>query len=152
MIIPPNDCLLQIKDYLLVDPMVERGCLVTSDYQIIPFENIAAYPAALIKMGPEDFGVMADLVRDNRLLGWAHSHPCWLPYPSFIDINMHQLPVQMIIYSITDDSFGIYTTDEIIAMEEYYIELASEPKNIEPTLWKPKVLQLHSNKELIKCI
>ena len=152
MIIPPNECLLQIKDYLLVDPEVERGCLVTTDYQIIPFENTAVFQAALIRMGPQDFGVMADLVRQNLLLGWAHSHPCWFPYPSLIDIMMHQLPVQMIIYSITDDSFGIYTTDEIIDLEQHYYDIAADRENELPELWKPKVMKLHETKELIKCI
>jgi proteasome lid subunit RPN8/RPN11 len=149
MDIPSDDCLQEIKDYLLVDPTVERGCLVTKDGRVIPFQNTALNQTALIRMGPDDFGIMVDLVNRGELLGWAHSHPHWMPYPSFIDIKMHQLPVQMIIYSITDDSFGIYTTEEIMAMESAYDQISPNLEIISPELWKPQVAQLYRNKELI---
>ena len=140
----PDTTLLEIKEYLLEDATVERGCLITKKFEIISFKNIAKFPLARIQMGQEDFGVMADLVMNDNLFGWAHSHPKWSPYPSMTDLNMHPFPMTMVIYSVPEDRFGIYSHEEVETLNRTYSMLSYEDPN-----WKNKVTQILEQKELI---
>ncbi len=127
---------------MLIDPKVERGCLITTNFSIIPFENIAEHPLALIEMGVEGFNAMTDLAMRRELYGWAHSHPHWKPYPSPTDINCHKAAMTMVIYSICYDEFGIYDNDEVN-------QLNPEGWSNRPGEWKKNVTDLMDDKELI---
>ena len=141
----PINTLKEIKQYLLIDSEVERGCLVTNDFKIIPFTNTAKYPIAKIEMGIDAFNIMVDLVSEGNLFGWAHSHPKWSPYPSITDLTMHPLAITMIIYSVPEDRFGIYPHEEV---QRLTAQCSAIPND--PTSWKPNITELLHKKELTR--
>lgn len=142
-----DECLKGIRDYLLQDPEVERGCIVSTNMDIIPFENISPSPAAHILCSPEGVAEMGKLRRDNMLLGWAHSHPKWDPYPSVTDIACHKgYGCQMIIYSVPLDAFAIYKDKEIQVMRDALISGAIPDRPVDA--WKSKVKQINEKKPL----
>lgn len=113
----PRTTLFDIRNYMLDDPDVERGCLITNDWQLLPFENVSPNPVVEIRQGAETFGQMVDLLMADNLYCWAHSHPHCRAFPSTQDIKMHSLSIGMMIYSISNAEFGFYTTDDIIEMD-----------------------------------
>jgi proteasome lid subunit RPN8/RPN11 len=116
----PREVLVRGRNYLLKDPSVERGCLITTDWDIVPFKNVAEPAVSRIRMGPEDFGKFADLMMFGSVWGWLHSHPHWPPFPSSIDIQYQPAPITMVIYSVPMDAFGVYSPEEINALNELY--------------------------------
>jgi len=116
----PRGLLVRSRNYLLADPTVERGALITTDWGLTPFTNIANPPVSRIRMGPEDFGVYADMMMFGAVWGWVHSHPHWPPFPSHTDIMNHPGPITMLIYSIPMDAFGLYSAEEVNALYELY--------------------------------
>jgi proteasome lid subunit RPN8/RPN11 len=137
------------REYLLEDPEVERGCLITQDMQIVPFKNVAKQPVARIEMAPEGFLEMARLYRESNLYGWLHSHPHWQPYPSITDVAMHNLPISMIIYSVPEDKFAEYTKEEMSQIRDAMTDASLTAPSIVPSKWKPTVYEMHKDKELI---
>lgn len=107
-------------DYLRKDPLVERGVLLHNDLTWTPFTNIVPPPQnkSLIRMGPDDFAVMAKLMGDGNFYGWLHSHPQWAAQPSITDIAFHQFPGNMLIYSICTDTLNEFTTPHITMLEK----------------------------------
>jgi proteasome lid subunit RPN8/RPN11 len=107
------ECLdTQAREYLRSGGSDERGGLISKDFKFYPFENVADDPVREIRMGEEGFITMMRLQSDRNLLAWAHSH-LGDPTPSITDIVMHDMPVNMIIYSVRDDTFKEYTPDQI---------------------------------------
>lgn len=84
----------------MVDPTRERGCFISTDWKVTPFQNVSDNVVNHIQMGDGDFGLMADLVMKGRLYGWIHSHPHGPAHPSVTDLRCHRLPVNMLIYAI----------------------------------------------------
>ena len=107
------EVLEEVKTYLLEDPTLERGCMISKDGNMHPFENVSEHPRGLIQMGPDAFKTLCSLAVDDNLYAWVHSHPFCAPYPSTIDVGMHDLPCNMIIYGIQEDEFKIYSNEEI---------------------------------------
>lgn len=103
---------------MLVDPTVERGCMISKDGIVHPFRNMAADPRGLIQMGPDAFGTLCKLAAADNLHSWVHSHPFCAPVPSWIDIGMHDLPCMMIIYGVQEDRFAVYTNEEICKLQK----------------------------------
>jgi proteasome lid subunit RPN8/RPN11 len=101
------------REYLLQDKSVERGCLVTTDFELIPFTNVSNTPVGHIQLGIADFRVMKNLCFDGKLYAWLHSHPHWKAIPSTTDIASHNLPINMIIYSVPDNNFRMYSNEEV---------------------------------------
>lgn len=96
----------------------ERACLVSKSGDIIPVKNVSPDPFFTILQDEKSFSIMVDMVKKGELLCWAHSHPRWPAIPSVKDIVNHQLPVDMVIYSCTEDTFAQYSPDEINNMEK----------------------------------
>jgi proteasome lid subunit RPN8/RPN11 len=102
---------------MVVDPTVERGCLLTNEFELITFDNISKTPEHLIEVTPEVWNQFADLMMEDNLYGWIHSHPFSLACPSTTDIKFHQFPCNMIIYSVRYDHFTEWTPDDIEDLE-----------------------------------
>jgi proteasome lid subunit RPN8/RPN11 len=132
----PLECLNRIKNYLLEDVSVERGCIVTKTWELIPFENTSSSPLTEIRQGPETFSRMVDLLKEDNLHCWAHSHPLWQPFPSMLDIAMHHLPVGMLIYGVPTDTFGFFSSNDINALETRVRRMCIEDKNSDDSDWK----------------
>lgn len=116
--IVPAETLDKIREYFKTSPD-EMGCLVTKDWQVIPFENCADERSrrALIKqLKDEDVLHMLKLIEQDNLFAWVHSHPTFPAYPSGTDIYNHDVPCNMMIWSGTTDTFGIWSPDEIMEM------------------------------------
>lgn len=99
----------------------EMGCLVTKDWDVIPFENCVEEGTrkALIKqLKDEDVLTMLSLIERDNLFAWVHSHPTFAPYPSGTDIYNHDVPCNMMIWSGINDTFGIWSPEEIMAMRD----------------------------------
>ena len=107
-------------DYLLEDPNVERGVMLRKDLSWVPFTNTVPPPknVALIRMGPEDFATLADLMEADDFYGWLHSHPRWAAIPSHTDIEFHQFLGNMLIYSIPDDCLNQFSTAAVEAVDQ----------------------------------
>lgn len=108
----------QIREYFQ-SSCDEAGCLVTADWKVVPFENCASAGsrAALIEQRRDvDVMMMARLIEEGNLFAWAHSHPRFPCQPSGTDICRHNVPCNMVIWSGLDDTFGVWSPGEILAM------------------------------------
>jgi len=56
---------------------------------------------------------MVDLLLEEKLQAWVHSHPHYPALPSSTDIKYHNFACDMIIYSHLDDCFTVWTVPEI---------------------------------------
>jgi proteasome lid subunit RPN8/RPN11 len=113
--------LLRLRDYFRKDwnfDRRERGCLLSTMGNIVPFDNISSSPVDTIVMGSGGFMAMCDLVADHTFDCWCHSHPIWPARPSWWDVVNHKMPTDMLIYSCMDDVFARYTVTEIIEIEK----------------------------------
>jgi proteasome lid subunit RPN8/RPN11 len=122
-------------DYLLEDPTVERGVMIRNDLSWVPFENIIPPPSnvGLIRMGVEGFATMAELLGNNDLHGWLHSHPHWMAYPSRTDVEFHQFPGVMYIYSVEQDELNAFTTAYISSVGDNIPLECLETMQLQPT-------------------
>ena len=109
----PANTAVRLAEFLSGNPRAETGCLVTVEGEIIPMINVSTRPWTEFLASPDDIGRMADLLLENRLYGWAHSHIGCPARPSIYDVRAHQFPVHMLIYSISDQELGEFTADEI---------------------------------------
>ena len=93
---------------------------MTTDLELIPFENIADDPVHMIVASPDIFNQMVDMLLEDKIMGWAHNHPYWAPYPSQTDLDFHQIPVNMIIYSTPEDRFMVYAPEDLTEIERLH--------------------------------
>jgi proteasome lid subunit RPN8/RPN11 len=119
-------------DFLLEDPEVERGVLIRNDLTWVPFQNIIPAPnnQSLIRMDTESFQLMGRMMSDKNFYGWLHSHPKWVAQPSSTDIEYHQFPGNMLIYSIVTDTLNEFTTSYIDMLENMYNKRKQQGKAI----------------------
>jgi proteasome lid subunit RPN8/RPN11 len=122
----PAHALGQLRQYFY-GAKLERGCGLTTNFEVIPFHNESGSPGWLVDMGPGDFGKFADLVFEGKLLAWGHNHPMCGAYPSRRDVILHQVPIDMIIYSNQDDEFCVYSPEysekqRAAILEDYLIK------------------------------
>jgi proteasome lid subunit RPN8/RPN11 len=115
----PINTLDEIRYYFKTceKPELEHGCLITRDWQVIPFENCAkeeSKGALIQQLKDEDVILMADLLENDNLFAWAHSHPSFAASPSSTDIMCHELPCAMLIWSGITDSFTLLSAAEIL--------------------------------------
>jgi proteasome lid subunit RPN8/RPN11 len=95
---------------------------------LIPFTNVSKNPTCRIQLGAADANTMFDLLFSDNLFAWVHSHPHWPAKPSVEDIIHHEIPTNMIIYSVCDDEFQLYTPEEIITLNDNLV-VATSPEN-----------------------
>jgi proteasome lid subunit RPN8/RPN11 len=100
-----------------INPTVERGCLLTNDFEVIPFDNVSKTPEHLIEVSEETWCKFADLMIAEELYAWVHSHPYSLAAPSNTDITFHQFPCNMIIYSTRYKHFTEWTPEDLEDLE-----------------------------------
>lgn len=110
----------KLRAFFLSEPKTldERGCLVLKDGTLVPIPNASTTPRVEIVQDPASFMTMMDLMVDDKVLFWAHSHPQWSPRPSHKDIVNHQLPIDMVIYSIPEDRFLRFTPGDVEQLEQ----------------------------------
>jgi proteasome lid subunit RPN8/RPN11 len=135
---------------MLVDPEVERGGIISTEMEFIPFTNSSTSQVAEIshnKEDPSDWRLMNKYYFAGNLYGWVHSHPKWDPRPSIKDITKHEQRTNMVIYSVPLDRFAIYTTDEILQLKKSLDYLGT---GTAPADWKPEVTKATYNKELLE--
>lgn len=114
---------------MILDPTVERGCFITNEFELIPFDNVSKRPVSLIEASPEDWMKLADLIMEDNLYGWVHSHPHSLAIPSRTDIDFHQFPCNMIIYSVPRNHFTEWTVGDLDKLDAgHYINSKEEYK------------------------
>lgn len=113
----PEECQTRIRKLLSKDTAFESGCFITKEWQLLKFENLSSNPACHIQASRGAMETMTDLLLEDNLFGWAHSHPKWPAIPSLTDITFHQYPVYMVIYSLCDDDMRIYSPQEIDCIE-----------------------------------
>lgn len=113
--------LQDIRAYFLEDIENERGCFLLKNGEIIPFTNVSDYPRARIEIGHQDWSTMVDLLLEDKLQAWVHSHPHYPAIPSSTDLTYHRFPCDMLIYSHIDDCFTVWTVPEIQALRKRLI-------------------------------
>ena len=106
-----------VKKYLTEDTTVERACFILKDGTVRPFNNTARTPINRIAADPESMSEFAKHYFNDDVFGWAHSHPHWAARPSVEDVTCHEYCLHMIIYSVRDNEFGIWSSTEIAAMK-----------------------------------
>ena len=107
----------QIREYLLQDPENKRGCIVTTDMDIIPFDNVSPTPSVHIACSLAGMAEMVKLMDSDILYGWAYSQPKWDPHPGVSDITSHFMATRMIIYSVPLDVFAVFENEQIKEMK-----------------------------------
>jgi hypothetical protein len=106
----------RLASYLMEDPDHERGAIITTDDCVLPFLNGAKQQLqpGLVRLDDNrDFTRLIDLTVAGKVWGWGHSHVNCAPTPSGIDIAYHRFSFNMVIFSCSDLTFGIYTAKEI---------------------------------------
>ena len=105
-----------IRDYFRGDPENERGCFLTNDWEVITFKNISKTPRCHIALTVESVCLFHDLLLENRIYGWVHSHPHYPALPSSTDLRYHRFPCNMLIYSLSDRCFTDWSASDIVTM------------------------------------
>ena len=122
----PTDTLARIKVLLLKGHPYESACLVLRDWSLVELTNVARHRQDLITPTGKDYDKFVQLLFDDKLFGWAHSHPKWEPRPSGTDLKFHQFPIYMLIYSNCLDQFRLYSPKDLTDIELTGIPLLKE--------------------------
>lgn len=116
----PQRVLDELREYFKSAPAtLEKGALVTKSWEVIRMPNAAPElsRAALFQQNDDDAMRFADLLEQDAVFCWAHSHPCFGNTPSGIDISHHQYACHMLIWSGSKDEFALYSVDDIKKIE-----------------------------------
>ena len=95
----------------------EVTILVHKDWSLTPITNVSENREQLITPTGPEYSKFVELLFAGKLFGWAHSHPRWAPWPSRVDLEFHQFPIHMLIYSISEDQFGLFSPSDLTAIE-----------------------------------
>ena len=66
----------------------------------------------------DDVGEAYEMMFDDKLCGWAHSHTFGPALPSLTDIDNHKMSIDMIIYSVPGDVFNKFTPKELVELRK----------------------------------
>lgn len=113
----PETTLTRIKELLTRELRYESACLIHKDWSLTPITNVSGDRERLISPTGPEYDNFVELLFADKLFGWAHSHPRWAPWPSNVDLRFHQFPIHMLIYSISEDQFGLFSPADLTAIE-----------------------------------
>ena len=119
----PTNTLTRIRGLLRKDPRHESACLVLSDWSLLELHNTSHKRDMLITPTGPEYDKFVSLLFDDKLFGWAHSHPHWDAWPSHVDLEFHQFPIHMLIYSVCLDKFRLFSPQDLTDLE-------NNPRNI----------------------
>ena len=115
----PTDALARIREFLRRDSQCESACLVLRDWSLVELTNVARSRMDNIVPTGKDYDRFVALLLEDKLFGWAHSHPHWEPRPSGTDLRFHQFPIHMLIYSNCLDKFGLFSPQDLTEIERH---------------------------------
>jgi proteasome lid subunit RPN8/RPN11 len=123
-------CARRVRAYMRSNLRVELGCIIkrlpNNQFDVIPFVNGDPTMATIRMIHPDDFETLVKLYMDGSLWGWFHSHPMGRPYPSWTDLTMHQIDVNMGIYGGATDRMSIFNTKELDLIQGLRVSITNQ--------------------------